>query len=125
MRIVSLTVTEGGYNYNPSTGEFQFETEAVAVDLGSPCFDSAAEPNLTGQRECECGCGCWCADAGGPRRRGAAADGPGAAGQRERLALHDVRLRRRGAAPSPRVLHGRFTVMSCDTRAATVILPSG
>ncbi|MDN6330825.1 MAG: mannitol dehydrogenase family protein, partial [Brachybacterium sp.] len=31
VRIVSLTVTEGGYNYNPSTGEFQFETEAVAA----------------------------------------------------------------------------------------------
>ncbi|HIY24387.1 MAG TPA: mannitol dehydrogenase family protein [Candidatus Brachybacterium merdigallinarum] len=33
VRIVSLTVTEGGYNYNPSTGEFQYETEAVAADL--------------------------------------------------------------------------------------------
>ncbi|WP_152352498.1 mannitol dehydrogenase family protein [Brachybacterium subflavum] len=32
-RIVSLTVTEGGYNYNPSTGEFQRETPAVAEDL--------------------------------------------------------------------------------------------
>lgn len=33
VRIVSLTVTEGGYNYNPSTGEFQYETPAVAADL--------------------------------------------------------------------------------------------
>jgi len=33
VRIVSLTVTEGGYNYNPSTGEFQFGTEAVSADL--------------------------------------------------------------------------------------------
>ncbi|WP_422115776.1 mannitol dehydrogenase family protein [Brachybacterium sp. UNK5269] len=33
VRIVSLTVTEGGYNYNPSTGDFQFETPAVAADL--------------------------------------------------------------------------------------------
>ena len=35
VRIVSLTVTEGGYNYNPSTGEFQYETEAVAADLAA------------------------------------------------------------------------------------------
>ncbi|MGO2559606.1 mannitol dehydrogenase family protein [Brachybacterium sp.] len=35
VRIVSLTVTEGGYNYNPSTGQFQFETEAVAADLAA------------------------------------------------------------------------------------------
>ncbi|MGO1569255.1 MAG: mannitol dehydrogenase family protein, partial [Brachybacterium sp.] len=40
VRIVSLTVTEGGYNYNPSTGEFQFETEAVAADLATR-FDGA------------------------------------------------------------------------------------
>lgn len=35
VRIVSLTVTEGGYNYNPSTGEFQAETPAVAADLAA------------------------------------------------------------------------------------------
>ncbi|WP_372698962.1 mannitol dehydrogenase family protein [Arthrobacter sp. JSM 101049] len=33
VRIVSLTVTEGGYNYNPSTGEFNATTPAVAADL--------------------------------------------------------------------------------------------
>ena len=33
VRIVSLTVTEGGYNYNPSTGEFDATTPAVAADL--------------------------------------------------------------------------------------------
>lgn len=33
VRIVSLTVTEGGYNYNPSTGEFNASTPAVAADL--------------------------------------------------------------------------------------------
>ncbi|WP_202912196.1 mannitol dehydrogenase family protein [Nesterenkonia muleiensis] len=33
VRIVSLTVTEGGYNYNPSTGEFQHSTPAIAADL--------------------------------------------------------------------------------------------
>ncbi|WP_114854176.1 mannitol dehydrogenase family protein [Brachybacterium sp. YJGR34] len=35
VRIVSLTVTEGGYNYNPSTGEFQYGTEDVAADLAT------------------------------------------------------------------------------------------
>ena len=35
VRIVSLTVTEGGYNYNPSTGDFQYETESVAADLAT------------------------------------------------------------------------------------------
>ena len=39
VRIVSLTVTEGGYNYNPSTGEFQYETDAVAADL-TTSFDA-------------------------------------------------------------------------------------
>lgn len=32
-RIVSLTVTEGGYNINQSTGEFLLDTPAVAADL--------------------------------------------------------------------------------------------
>ena len=32
-RIVSLTVTEGGYNINQSTGEFLLDTPAVALDL--------------------------------------------------------------------------------------------
>lgn len=43
VRIVSLTVTEGGYNYNPSTGQFQFETPAVAADLAAD-FSSGAAP---------------------------------------------------------------------------------
>ena len=33
VRIVSLTVTEGGYNYNQATGEFNAENPAVAADL--------------------------------------------------------------------------------------------
>lgn len=33
VRIVSLTVTEGGYNYNQSTGEFNAANPAVAADL--------------------------------------------------------------------------------------------
>ena len=43
VRIVSLTVTEGGYNYNASTGEFQFETLAVSEDLEAD-FASGATP---------------------------------------------------------------------------------
>ena len=35
VRIVSLTVTEGGYNYHPSTGAFQEDTPAVAVDIAA------------------------------------------------------------------------------------------
>lgn len=35
VRIVSLTVTEGGYNYHPSTGEFQQTTHAVAADIAA------------------------------------------------------------------------------------------
>ena len=33
-RIVSMTVTEGGYNFVPATGEFNFDNPAVAHDLG-------------------------------------------------------------------------------------------
>jgi len=32
-RIVSLTVTEGGYNFHPVTGEFDAENPAVQADL--------------------------------------------------------------------------------------------
>lgn len=35
VKIVSLTVTEGGYNYHPSTGEFQTDTPAVAADIAA------------------------------------------------------------------------------------------
>lgn len=45
VRIVSLTVTEGGYNYNPSTGEFQYETPAVAADLAADFSDGSAAPS--------------------------------------------------------------------------------
>lgn len=33
IRIVSLTVTEGGYNFDPVTGEFDLDNPAVAADL--------------------------------------------------------------------------------------------
>ena len=37
-RIVSLTVTEGGYNFHPVTGEFDAENPAVQADLRpAPC----------------------------------------------------------------------------------------
>ncbi|OBC06549.1 MULTISPECIES: mannitol dehydrogenase family protein [unclassified Gordonia (in: high G+C Gram-positive bacteria)] len=32
-RIVSLTVTEGGYNFSPATGEFDVENPAIVADL--------------------------------------------------------------------------------------------
>ncbi len=35
-RIVSLTITEGGYNFNPSTDEFEFENPDVQHDLENP-----------------------------------------------------------------------------------------
>jgi len=34
VRIVSLTITEGGYNNDPVTGAFMLDTPAVAMDLG-------------------------------------------------------------------------------------------
>ena len=35
-KIVSLTITEGGYNYNPSTGNFNFENPAVQYEMQHP-----------------------------------------------------------------------------------------
>ncbi|NLS10889.1 mannitol dehydrogenase family protein [Nesterenkonia sp. MY13] len=42
VRIISLTVTEGGYNYNPSTGQFRYDNPAVAADLAADFTDPAA-----------------------------------------------------------------------------------
>ncbi|WP_190264067.1 mannitol dehydrogenase family protein [Glutamicibacter nicotianae] len=36
IRIVSLTVTEGGYNVNPVTGEFDQQNQAILDDLANP-----------------------------------------------------------------------------------------
>jgi len=36
IRIVSLTITEGGYNFHHVTGEFDLDTEAVRADLANP-----------------------------------------------------------------------------------------
>ena len=35
-RIVSLTITEGGYNFDPSTGEFDFANSDVQHDIANP-----------------------------------------------------------------------------------------
>ena len=35
-KIVSLTITEGGYNFNPATGEFDFDNPDVRHDLDNP-----------------------------------------------------------------------------------------
>jgi len=35
-KIVSLPITEGGYNFNPTTGEFNFDNPDVQSDLQSP-----------------------------------------------------------------------------------------
>ncbi len=35
-RIVSLTITEGGYNFNPATGEFDFANPDVKHDIAHP-----------------------------------------------------------------------------------------
>lgn len=92
VRIVSLTVTEGGYNYNPSTGKFQYETEAVAADL-STRFDSAGA-----------------AAAGSAGEDGAGANTAHRAGHPRTMFGYVVEAlrRRREAGTAP------FTVMSCD-----------
>lgn len=41
IRIVSLTVTEGGYNVNPVTGEFDLGNPGIVADLNAP-----AQPKL-------------------------------------------------------------------------------
>jgi len=92
VRIVSLTVTEGGYNYNPSTGEFQYGTEAVAADLETR-FDAA-----------------------GAQAAGLAGDDDGGANSARRAGhprtmfgyVVEALRRRREAGTAP------FTVMSCD-----------
>ncbi len=35
-RIVSLTITEGGYNFNPTTGEFNFDNPDIQHELQHP-----------------------------------------------------------------------------------------
>ncbi|MEE1621753.1 mannitol dehydrogenase family protein [Zafaria sp. J156] len=47
VRIVSLTVTEGGYNYNPATGEFNAHAPAVAADLAEGAVPSTTFGYIT------------------------------------------------------------------------------
>tara|TARA_R110002074_G_scaffold5143_4_gene25257 strand:- start:2064 stop:3548 length:1485 start_codon:yes stop_codon:yes gene_type:complete len=35
-KIVSLTITEGGYNFNPATGEFDFENSDIQFEIKNP-----------------------------------------------------------------------------------------
>ena len=35
-KIVSLTITEGGYNFNPNTGEFNFDNPDIQHELQYP-----------------------------------------------------------------------------------------
>lgn len=35
-KIISMTITEGGYNYNPSTGAFNYNSPSIAHDLNNP-----------------------------------------------------------------------------------------
>jgi len=107
VRIVSLTVTEGGYNYNPSTGEFQYETEAVAADL-TTSFEQPAAARAAAGGNGE-GQGAADASAGGTDSGGGVSAG-GATGHPRTMFGYVVEaLRRRRAAGTP-----PFTVMSCD-----------
>jgi mannitol 2-dehydrogenase len=36
IKIITLTITEGGYNYNEATGEFNFENPTIQYDLENP-----------------------------------------------------------------------------------------
>lgn len=96
VRIVSLTVTEGGYNYNPSTGEFQYGTPAVAADLAADFgADQEAAQDDDGGRS-------------GPGEPGAQAPAPPAHPQTMFGYVVEALRRRRAAGVEP------FTVMSCD-----------
>jgi mannitol 2-dehydrogenase len=36
IKIITLTITEGGYNFDASTGEFQLQNEAIQKDIANP-----------------------------------------------------------------------------------------
>ncbi|NMA76110.1 MAG: mannitol dehydrogenase family protein [Actinomycetales bacterium] len=92
VRIVSLTVTEGGYNYNPSTGQFQHETEAVAADLATRFdLEGAVAAGSAGEND---------GGANTPHRFGSPQTMFGY--------VVEALRRRREAGTAP------FTVMSCD-----------
>lgn len=47
-KIVSLTITEGGYNFNPNTGEFNFDNPSVQHELQHPEQPKTVFGYLTG-----------------------------------------------------------------------------
>ncbi|MDQ8182937.1 mannitol dehydrogenase family protein [Pelagicoccus sp. SDUM812005] len=52
-KIVSLTITEGGYNFNPATGDFDFKNPEVKKDLANPSAPRTVFGFLTeGLRKC-------------------------------------------------------------------------
>ncbi|MGO1481926.1 mannitol dehydrogenase family protein [Brachybacterium sp. AOP42-C2-15] len=116
VRIVSLTVTEGGYNYNPSTGQFQYETEAVAADLSTgfaAVGAAAAGPDgANGPDGADVVNGPDGADVvnGADGADGAGADPAHPAGHPRTMFgfVVEALRRRREAGTAP------FTVMSCD-----------
>lgn len=100
VRIVSLTVTEGGYNYNPTTGEFQHETTAVAADLAADFSTMEDEGHRGGTQHDDARTG--------PAGPGARVPGPAAQPQTMFGYVVEALRRRRAAGIPP------FTVMSCD-----------
>ena len=36
VKIITLTITEGGYNFNPATGKFMSETPSIQADINNP-----------------------------------------------------------------------------------------
>lgn len=47
VKIITLTITEGGYNYNESTGEFNFENPQIQHDLANPMLPKTIFGYLT------------------------------------------------------------------------------
>ncbi len=56
-RIVSLTITEGGYNFNPTTGEFNFDNPNIQHELRHPLDPITVYGFLTAalKRRCDAG----------------------------------------------------------------------
>jgi mannitol 2-dehydrogenase len=47
VKIITLTITEGGYNFNESTGEFNFENPMIIHDVANPSFPKSIFGYLT------------------------------------------------------------------------------
>ena len=46
-KIVSLTITEGGYNFNPATGEFDYSNPDIINDINNPNYPITAFGYIT------------------------------------------------------------------------------